>query len=163
MDQENIEPLLHYSAKPFVFDSTWRYKSDRFKPVGLWVSSGTSWADWCKEQDFNLNGITHVCEIVLAKDANILHLKTPGAIEQFTSMYASTGRFGSMYIDWGRLQKYQGIIIAPYQWSLRLAPHTSWYYPWDCASGCIWDLSAIKTVAPMVHLGRAHETVVHRP
>lgn len=40
--------------------------------------------------------------------------------------------------------RYSGIEIAPYQWKRRIHPSTFWYYTWDCASGCIWDLSAIK-------------------
>ena len=48
-------------------------------------------------------------------------------------------------IDWKKVKsKYQGIIIAPYQWSCRLNLDSNWYYGWDCASGCIWDLDCIK-------------------
>lgn len=47
-------------------------------------------------------------------------------------------------LDWLKVkQKYQGIIIAPYQWKCRMAQETKWYYGWDCASGCIWDLDCI--------------------
>ncbi len=48
-------------------------------------------------------------------------------------------------LEWDKVKdKYQGIIIAPYQWECRLALETCWYYGWDCASGCIWDLDCIK-------------------
>ena len=48
-------------------------------------------------------------------------------------------------IDWAEVaSKYDGIIISPYQWSLRLDMEMMWYYGWDCASGCIWNISAIK-------------------
>ena len=33
--------------------------------------------------------------------------------------------------------KYNGIEICPYLWSKRM--RSNWYYPWDVASGCIWD------------------------
>jgi hypothetical protein len=51
------------------------------------------------------------------------------------------------YIDWSKVAaKHQGIIIAPYCYARRLTYHTAWYYGWDCASGCIWDLKAIQSV-----------------
>ena len=48
-------------------------------------------------------------------------------------------------MDWGYLAtQYQGLIIAPYLWDLRLFG-PAWYYGWDCASGCIWDLTAVES------------------
>lgn len=47
-------------------------------------------------------------------------------------------------IDWLAIyRKYQGIIIEPYLWSFRSAWH--WYNAWDCASGCVWDVSTIES------------------
>ena len=55
--------------------------------------------------------------------------------------------FGKLAIRWQDVAlDYQGILIAPYQWSLRLDKDFRWYYMWDCASGCIWDLSAIASL-----------------
>jgi hypothetical protein len=43
-------------------------------------------------------------------------------------------------------EKYQGIIICPYFHNRRLmTSHSQWYYGWDCASGCIWDVDCIKS------------------
>ena len=43
------------------------------------------------------------------------------------------------------MDEYDGIIIAPYQYSCRLMnSSTAWYYGWDCASGCIWNLGCIS-------------------
>ncbi len=51
------------------------------------------------------------------------------------------------YIDWGHVSnKHQGIIINPYQFGCRCDPKTQWYYPWDVASGCIWDVDCIEDV-----------------
>jgi hypothetical protein len=63
-------------------------------------------------------------------------------------------------IDWPKVsERYDGVVIAPYVWSLRMGDYemiegrmrktpdsaiSDWYYPWDCASGCIWKASAIK-------------------
>ena len=47
-------------------------------------------------------------------------------------------------IDWPWVSKsYKGIVIPNYIWSRRLEPGHMWYYVWDCASGCVWDTSAI--------------------
>lgn len=35
---------------------------------------------------------------------------------------------------------------APYQWRRRNERGFSWYYGWDCASGCIWRASAIREI-----------------
>lgn len=37
-----------------------------------------------------------------------------------------------------------GIMIAPYQWDMRLHTLFFWYYGWDCSSGCIWNLDCIE-------------------
>ena len=48
-------------------------------------------------------------------------------------------------INWPAVaERYGGILITPYQWSHRMSLH--WYCGWDCASGCVWDLSQIKSV-----------------
>lgn len=50
-------------------------------------------------------------------------------------------------IMWPKVAKeYQGIIISPYQWERRDFFGTFWYSGWDCASGCIWDKEAIKSI-----------------
>jgi hypothetical protein len=47
------------------------------------------------------------------------------------------------YIDWPRVaERFDGVIIAPYQWKHRL--ELMWYYGWDCASGCIWNARAVS-------------------
>ena len=38
--------------------------------------------------------------------------------------------------------KYDGIEINPYQFEARY--QYTWYYGWDIASGCIWNLSGVK-------------------
>ena len=53
---------------------------------------------------------------------------------------------GIYYIDWSSTYKnYDGIVIAPYQWNCRYGDHI-WYYTWDCASGCIWNIDAIEKI-----------------
>jgi hypothetical protein len=126
------------------------------KPRGLWVSvdGEDDWPSWCHREGFAEDRLVHRFRVTLADDADILHLDCDWDIHQFTRDYGValadiTGRFGlrdSHWIDWPRIaQKWQGIIIAPYCWGSRL--EIGWYYGWDCASGCIWDASAIASVA----------------
>src|SRR5678816_635427 len=129
-------------------DSNYRYESlgymDAIKPNGLWVSVDDDWPQWCHSNGSFENRLDHRTEIVLASDANILHLSTPEMLDRFTEEWRNDNPDWLRCIDWSLLtQYYQGLIIAPYLWERRLTPHTFWYYWWDCASGCIWDLSAI--------------------
>jgi hypothetical protein len=80
--------------------------------------------------------------------AKVLHLKTPVEILEFQETYCVAHPImRSPGIDWGRVaEQYHGIVIAPYQWSLRL--DLMWYYGWDCASGCIWDTWIVERVEP---------------
>lgn len=137
------------------------------KPVGFWVSvegpDSFGWSNWCNDTDWQ-DRLKYAYEVKLAPDANILYLSTGKDIDDFTKKYRdhdnptnkiltdSRQKFGggmnTMYIDWGKVARegYQGIIITPYVYSRRIAGHCTWYYGWDCASGCIWDSQAIQSV-----------------
>ena len=43
-------------------------------------------------------------------------------------------------------QTYSGIIITPHIYERHLTLAYGWYNLWDCASGCIWDISAIESI-----------------
>jgi len=132
------------------------------KPCGLWISveeseDDYSWFEWCKGEKFRLENLRHKYFVTLACDAKILHLKSPEEIHRFSIKYAANDPFdfdrASIFnrkteyvyiISWKRVkEEYEGIIISPYQWVCRLSSDTSWYYPWDCASGCIWNLDKV--------------------
>jgi hypothetical protein len=80
-----------------------------------------------------------------------------GDLDAFTLRYADERPWsfeGRQHIDrsinWAGVAKdYQGVIIAPFVWDRRLHDAYSWYYTWDCASGCIWDAAAIERVEPL--------------
>lgn len=120
------------------------------KPRGLWfsVEGEDDWKSWCLSEGFCLDRLTHVHEVVLDQSANILRLMSPDDIDWFGRRYGAPGRRGYEHgIDWGRVaDAWQGIIIAPYVWERRLARNASWYYGWDCASGCVWDATAVTSV-----------------
>ena len=123
------------------------------KPRGLWLSveGDDDWPHWCQDEGFNIGSLAVATEIALSPDAKICHLTTAADIDAFTERWVTTppgmpDSFLSrgMFIDWPEVaREHDGIIIAPYIWARRLSRHCSWYYGWDCASGCIWQMSAI--------------------
>lgn len=125
------------------------------KPRGLWVSfdGEDDWPSWCHREGFAEDRLVHRFRITLADDADILTVANDWEIVKFTHDYGTVPEgFTSRWlrdahrIDWPRIaSEHQGIIIAPYCWGSRL--EIGWYYGWDCASGCIWDASAIASVA----------------
>lgn len=137
--------LIHYGAEPVraVYDSAQDYK--HFKPVGLWVSvlGDHDWREWCTSESFRDVDSQVQTKVILAEDANILHLSDKWEIDFFTERFRKDG--DSRNIDWTRVQaEYDGIIIAPYCWERRMSDHCIWYYSWDCAAGCIWRGRAVE-------------------
>lgn len=151
--------LVHYSARPLLHrDMRSRIQDGRdgnFKPRGLWVSvtGEYDWKWWCESERFNTDRFDYATEIVLTEKNRVLHLKSDDDILAFTRTYQY-----SPYpeipdhkaIDWRIVARHcDGIIIAPYSWELRLERETFWYYPWDCASGCIWNMDAVEALRPL--------------
>lgn len=152
--------LKHYPRGRTLFDldRARAYDQDRRydKPDGLWVSvkGDRDWQEWTQSEDFSAD--TTVAEneysVHLSAAANLLHLTSSRDVYRFTGDYQLEVGWGSSFnrgyrIDWSRVAgEYDGIVIAPYQWECRLDDRTFWYYGWDCASGCIWNLDAIATV-----------------
>jgi hypothetical protein len=148
--------LSHYSAQPLAFDPERIYpqNSDVFKPIGFWLSDDGDhgWKTWCGEEDWNVGALAYRADFEILPGANILHLSTAEAIRAFTKTHGlpyprwPSGSYIDV-IDWTRVrQLYDGIIISPYQWDCRLNYDVHWYYSWDCASACIWNLRAIRSV-----------------
>lgn len=134
------------------------------KPHGFWLSDeqrgAGGWASWCRSERFRPYSLRYEHEVELYENAKILYLRTPKDIDDFGDKYGYSlleklghklddSMYGGKYIDqidWHRVaKKYQGIIITPYIWPQRLGRHM-WYYGWDCASGCIWNARAIKSI-----------------
>ncbi len=152
--------LLHYSPKPLKLRPC-SYLQDHDtgvpgKPNGLWVSveGEDDWAAWCtSDMPEWVNG-SAVTEVVLKSDANILHIENDAQLMAFHREYGAVPEYEikryprDMWAKqprWSRVAgTYAGIVIAPYQWARRLDRATRWYYGWDCASGCIWDVSVIQ-------------------
>lgn len=145
--------LMHYSREAFTLDRTREYSNTikagpYTKPRGFWVSveGEQDWPAWCRSEEFRLDTFAHAYEVTIADGAPILWLPTPVELHAFTVEYGAPDerrRFGDEpEIDWARVaQRYDGLIIPTYQWSCRY--DLSWYYGWDCASGCVWNLDVL--------------------
>lgn len=161
--------LVHFSPEPVAAPRSTDYATQSvdpnyFKPRGLWVSdedeyeNGQSWLSWSKAERFRLDHFKHAYEVTVTDEPGaILYLRSVEEIDQFTQTYGIKldyerkiddelpmfrNRFS--YCDWPRLATvFKGLIITPYQWERRLDGGANWYYTWDCASGCIWDATAI--------------------
>ena len=122
---------------------------------GAWVD----WKAWCESEQFALDRLKLRHRVTLVPDADLLCLETSDAVIEFERRFGKHDRVNDHnrrdksvhtddIIDWESVERlYDGIIIAPYQWSLRL--DCMWYYSWDCASGCIWRPSAIQKIEVM--------------
>lgn len=148
--------LVHYSKEPLrKIRSAEQDNGFPHKPRGLWfsVEDGFGWKEWCEAEEFAQDCFVHAHRIKIADKAKILHLKSADEIRTFTKNYEGKSEVFSklpsffIEIDWRRVaEEYQGIVIAPYQWDCRLDMSCTWYYAWDCSSGCIWDAAAISEV-----------------
>lgn len=146
--------LIHYSEEKFELEPReYDQKRNRWqaKPNGLWfsVEGKYDWKSWCLVENFEVPSLFHSYEIVLKPHSRILLIKTQEELFEFTKAYPlrtlRDADDDTHQLNWMPVRiKYQGIIIAPYRWDCRLHMDSSWYYGWDCASGCIWDLDAIE-------------------
>ena len=148
--------LSHFTGMPFVFDPTRIYRQSvglNYKPNGLWLSdeSEYGWKKWCTDQDYGSPDYETKFNV---DTKNVLVLSSGKMIDDFTKEYSksrqiggiqdmpSSNFMGSNLIEWGRvIERYDGIIISPYVWECRVK--YIWYNPWDCASGCIWNLACL--------------------
>ena len=160
--------LEHYRETPLDFDPHRLYLQEPpysyHKPRGFWVSvkGEDDWPDWCICNEFRPHCLAHCYEVTLCPKANVHLIDNSADLLAFHGTYSVLDDFAAKYcsrpgdhdlfgnrmqaIDWRKVASdYDGIIIAPYIWSQRLlGPH--WYYGWDCASGCIWNLCAVAGV-----------------
>lgn len=169
----------HWSARPVKLAGRTYPQSGHPKPNGFWFDVDDSWKRWCISVRFRINRLRYSHEVTILDPSRVLLLETAEEIDRFTRAYghdlsshieplqgpeemrAFADQYGqdlfagirkhfSACILWGEVaQRHAGIIVAPY------IPERStaylWYAGWNCAGGCVWDLSVIR-------LGRAHPT-----
>jgi hypothetical protein len=160
--------LSHYSVKRIrKIRNAEQPSQPDMKPRGLWLSvdGADDWPEHCRKTKWGPIGerrkvIRYRVEL---DHSRVLVLDTAASLVRFSDKYA---RFTlhprlqapvefklAIWIDWKAVaEKYAGIIIAPYQWVCRI--ELPWYYPWDCASGCIWDATAVRSIKAIRLSGR---------
>ena len=134
----------HISANHFpkrLSDTTHRLTVDH-KPHGLWYGVDLDWLRWCHSEMPEWISVDHAFEVEVDLD-KILVISTENELQLFNQEYSSKLYKVLHVIDWNKVaaKGYMGIEIAPYQWNYRY--DMSWYYSWDCASGCIWNPKAV--------------------
>ena len=141
---------LHYSKKPIGRPRTRTLElTVDHKPSGLWYSVDGGWEEWCRDDaEWDLPPFVYAVEV---DEDKILQLTTVSQLDDFHDDYRageSHEEYRRDWIDWARVgEQWGGIEIAPYQWERRLDGEVHrWYYGWDCASGCVWDVKALTLV-----------------
>lgn len=116
------------------------------KPDGFWYGFGNEWIDWTEIAGPEYKG-EYVYEVDI-NGSNVLQIKDYSEFIEFTKEYGSREQIapGIIFsIDWPRIElKYDGIEINPYIGQVRHNTKTIWYYGWDVASGCIWNLNKVE-------------------
>jgi hypothetical protein len=78
------------------------------------------------------------------KTGNVLKIDTYEKLLKFNEEFSSQSAPGVSFIDWANVaKKYDGIEIVPYQTKARMNYNLLWYYGWDVASGCVWNLDTV--------------------
>jgi hypothetical protein len=119
-----------------------------FKPIGLWYGIDDSWVEWVKGNTPDWSG-DYLYEVKV-NSTKILHMSTYEELTEFTSKFGCPispilPSDRHLYIDWRPIaERWDGIEISPYIWKARR--DYLWYYPWDCASGCLWNVTNVELV-----------------
>ena len=118
------------------------------KPKGFWYSVGDEWHNWMRAEMPEWEGKYNYRVVV--DYTNILQITNKKELLRFTEEFGKelAPNIGEKWIDWQKVAaKYKGIEISPYIHSARY--DVGWYYGWDVASGCIWNVTAIKKLIPV--------------
>lgn len=134
----NDKKRIHMSQKPMTLEQKKYTQKKGPKPWGFWYAIGQEWVEWVKFEMPQWHG-QYNYDVNLGS-ANLLIIENSCELENFHKEYAS-GEFSS--VNWSSVaEKYDGIEIDPYQWKYR--HQYFWYYGWDVASGCVWNLEKVK-------------------
>lgn len=151
--------LSHYRDKtPWRFDPARRYQqagspaAEIGKPNGLWLSvdGEDDWPAWCASESYGVERLAqrHVFKVVAPE--RILVISDVEALDLFHDTWRDPGArpYAFDSLRWSAVaDQYAGLAITPYLWERRLSQHVRWYYGWDCASACVWDLSALRHIS----------------
>ena len=138
--------LFVCSAPYTTFEDMTDRQRIRFKPFGLWYACGSEWVDWLRsEMPDWYEAAKYLYEIKVVQK-EVLKLESVKDVLKFNEQHG-VYRTYSQEIDWPTVaRQHAGIEICPYQQRLRMSEDVGWYYPWDVASGCIWNADGVKSV-----------------
>jgi len=137
---------IHLSKNP-IYKLEKRHYTQRpgDKPDGFWYGFGDEWIDFTETAAPERKG-KYVYEVDI-NGSNVLQIKDYSKIAKFTKEHEYARQIipGKIFsIDWSRIEfKYDGIEINPYIDQARMDDEFLWYYSWDVASGCIWNLEKV--------------------
>lgn len=154
--------FVHYSANPdlslerlyTVFQGVPFTRGVQFdKPCGLWLSDDDDygWKEWCEAEGFRLGKLENAYFATLDLNS-ILHISSMRQLVKFHKRYSIKKDENWVVIDWRSVaESFKGIIVSPYlpDVSMKLDFAYMWYWGWDVACACIWDMSAIKSFEKM--------------
>lgn len=133
---------IHMSKTPFELEKRVFTQRATMKPSGFWYGFGNEWIDWVRSEMPDWEG-KYIYEVDIG-NTNVLKIDTHFDLMKFHRKYAERKQIArDDLLDWSEVAKeYDGIEINPYQYEARY--QYMWYYGWDVASGCIWNLNNVK-------------------
>lgn len=169
--------------------------TEYFKPDGLWLSDehgdpACAWSPWWAENllhpgPHENHGITrsfrHWAEFWAQTTTDsgrpnprrVLHLCGEASLDRFRARYERSEwnefhQFAFRGIDCEALRRdFAGLLITPYDREYGYAADVgAWYLAWDCSSGVVWRLEAVRQLASgrtaMVSFGEWHRVLAGR-
>jgi hypothetical protein len=132
-------------TKRFIQDALWSRK-----PWGLWYSIGNDWLNWCND-----NRPDWICKNIIELNIEVgklIVIKTVDDLKAFQIAFENPcddNEFAN--INWSKVaEQYSGIEVRNFSkikeemdW-LEQITHW-WFIGLDVSSGCIWDLSIIRS------------------
>ena len=138
----NNSTRIHMSKSPMTLNKKSYEQDIAMKPAGFWYGFGKSWIQWTKSEMPEWSG-KYIYEVII-KTGNVLKIDTYEKLLKFNEEFSSQSAPGVSFIDWANVaKKYDGIEIVPYQTKARMNYNLLWYYGWDVASGCVWNLDTV--------------------
>ena len=138
--------LIHYSSEPLRrFRKPRRRRNGAStigKPVGLWLSVGTAWLDWCQAEHFRPGKWRWATPVRVDAD-KLLPVRSAAEAAALTKPHGSAP---FAVPDWRAVaREYAGVLFNPYSRAEALFSSGAplWYYAVDVPSACVWDASAI--------------------
>ena len=113
------------------------------KPAGFWYGFGNEWIDWVRTEMSSKFSGDYIYNVDVSK-CKLLKIDSHMELMIFTRHYNSpASQVVGDKLDWKTIStRYDGIEINPYQDEARY--QYLWYYGWDVASGCVWNLDKLK-------------------